>query len=132
MQTEIQNEQKLCFRCENRALFLEKGWKPRCECGDVNLAVYTCYCYKPMKPVVTETDPNDNRPAKGPWMIAARESGSRIITEDDAVQVVELTTDNKLLAYWLPKSVLIELDKARNKKGAIRATTKPKKKRRTK
>jgi hypothetical protein len=86
--------------------------------------------YAPVKPVVTETASGDNRPAKGPWMLSARESGCRVITEDDAVQVIELTADDKLLAYWLPKKVLVELDKARNRKEKKRVTKPQTKKRR--
>ena len=62
----------LCYRCEHRAKFLETGIQPRCECGEINKAVYGCYMYKPVKPVVLLPDEDDDRPQFGPVFIAAR------------------------------------------------------------
>lgn len=62
----------LCFRCEHRARFLEVQNGPRCECGDVKLAVYSCYMYQPVVPFVLEANEGDDRPIGAPWMVAPR------------------------------------------------------------
>ncbi len=64
----------LCFRCHHRARYLETGgqWEPRCECGDVGHAVYSCYMYRPPVPLLLVRDKGDRRPAGGPWMFSAR------------------------------------------------------------
>ena len=50
----------LCHRCEFRALFLERGSGPRCECGSTG-AVHGCYMYKPVKPFVVKPEPGEKR-----------------------------------------------------------------------
>ena len=51
----------LCYRCEYRAQFLENGRRPRHECGDGG-AVYGCYMFRPVKPLVLKPRDNDTRP----------------------------------------------------------------------
>lgn len=63
----------LCYRCEHRACFLEKGHGPRCECQEPSRAVCSCYMYMPVIPVITEANKGDKRPIAAGWMISARE-----------------------------------------------------------
>ena len=63
----------LCFRCENRAIFLETGYHPRFECGMEKTASSSCYMFMPAKPiVVAPAVATEKRPIFGPWMIAGR------------------------------------------------------------
>ena len=69
----------LCFRCEHRARFLESsrrgvGDRPRFQCGEINLSVYSCYMFRPGRPIVMEPEnPRDKRPRLGPPIISSRE-----------------------------------------------------------
>ena len=58
----------LCFRCEHRARHLQdKTYQPRCECGMTMCAVWSCYMYQPVKPLVLEkSDKRDPRPCWRP------------------------------------------------------------------
>lgn len=69
------NNVSLCFRCEHRALWHESNgeWKPRCECGDYKISKFTCYMYRPVKPVVLEKlDKKDRRSVFSPALFSAR------------------------------------------------------------
>lgn len=74
--------QGLCFRCENRALFLEGKGQPRCECGQVDSQVCGCYMFKPCKPIITtELDyPGAvKRPRFSSPMLSSRERGVELL-----------------------------------------------------
>ena len=93
--------QGLCFRCEYRALFLEKKRQPRYECSMVENCVVSCYMFKPAKPVITvPSDYSDPRPRFGPAMISSREQGY------DVAENIELSSEingDKIFLYWTPK-----------------------------
>ena len=62
----------LCYRCEHRAQSLE-GWPaPRAECGTREMAVSSCYMYRPVTPVLLRRVKGDRRPVCGPWVLSAR------------------------------------------------------------
>jgi len=91
----------LCYRCEKRARYLEDGHAPRCECADVNRAVYCCYAYRPVKPVVLARAPGyEDRPRFSPGMICARERAVRVYDGEYAVADVK---DGSVI-YVLPPS----------------------------
>ena len=86
----------MCFRCENRAQFLENGARPRFECGEVESSKYACYSYRPVSPVVLtrlETE-LEERPDFGPWAISARMKFVRVAKVKLDVAEVE---DGKIL-----------------------------------
>lgn len=65
----------LCFRCEYRAMFLESGHGPRCECGDVQSGGGSCYQFAPVLPPVlhkTNYPGNLRRSIAAPAMLRAR------------------------------------------------------------
>ena len=73
-----QNHPSLCFRCEHRARFHERGWRPRMECGSEG-SVCSCYMYKPVLPVWTApSDQSDARPRFSMPLISSRESALRV------------------------------------------------------
>jgi len=88
--------QGLCFRCEERAKFLEEGISPRCECGMVTSSKYSCYMYKPVRPVVIKKNEDDDRPQFAGAMLSARSHFVRMADCELKVAVVE---DGKVL-YW--------------------------------
>ena len=62
----------LCYRCEHRATFLERGHGPRYECHLANSSRAACYCYLPVRPcVLAKLNESDPRPA-GSGLFAAR------------------------------------------------------------
>lgn len=72
----------LCYRCEHRAEYLERGHAPKVECKDIENSKYICYSYKPVKPCVlaypdfggTDYDKlNKNRSPIGGYMGARME-----------------------------------------------------------
>jgi len=95
--------QGLCFRCEHRALALEKKGQPRCECGMTNMQVCGCYMYKPCKPVVTMISPGyEKRPRFGPALISAREHGVELFDG----QLTALNIDKKkAVLLWIKKVI---------------------------
>ena len=94
----------LCFRCEHRAMFLEKGHQPRCECGDIKSSKWSCYMYSPVRPMVlTKSDKKDKRPQFGPYMISSRSSG--VVVEQDKIQLKLHKYKNGSMIYWAPKEV---------------------------
>lgn len=89
----------LCYRCEYRALFHETGAGPRYECS-LDTAVCGCYMYRPVVPLVIESDSGDNRPLGGPSMISAR---SHAVSLGDC-ELVAHRIGRLMLAYWTPRS----------------------------
>ena len=86
----------LCFRCEHRAQFLEGKGQPRCECGDIERAVSSCYMFLPVRPLRTErTDKTDLRPEHGGYFGCRMKAVE--VMED---WMVDLTKDGVL--YWKP------------------------------
>ena len=105
--------QGLCFRCEHRALSLEKKGQPRCECGMHNTQVGGCYMYQPCKPVVTIV-PNDTgkRPRFAGWMLSARERGVKLF--EGKAAAIQLT-DIEAVILWYKEGDIKRL-KARIKR----------------
>jgi hypothetical protein len=68
----------LCFRCEERARYLEFGHAARYECGCTGRAVRACYCYRPVAPMVQAPLAGDGRPIGAPWMLAPRCEAKRV------------------------------------------------------
>ena len=94
----------LCFRCEHRAQFLEKGFQPRCECGDIKSSKWSCYMYSPVRPIVlVKSDKSDKRPQFGPWMISSRSTG--VVVEQDKIQLKLHKYKSGGMLYWAPKEV---------------------------
>ena len=90
----------LCYRCEHRARFLEKGWRPRYECGDVTSAKYACYMFKPVQPVMLgKLNPDDPRPALGPAMIASRVQHLGLAPGAYRLKI----KDGKMIPYFVPE-----------------------------
>jgi len=104
---------ELCYRCNHRARFLETMKqkfpnRPRMQCGDIEKAVFSCYNYVPVVPVVLLKDAGDSRPAFGPSMISARMHPTRlaegrlltaITARDKKLKVAPSGTDGDVL-YW--------------------------------
>ncbi|OGX12796.1 MAG: hypothetical protein A2351_07350 [Omnitrophica bacterium RIFOXYB12_FULL_50_7] len=69
----------LCFRCEHRARYLEDKIQPRYECGQPALGVYSCYMFRPVRPLVLkQANKKDPRPILSMPMISGRVCGVRI------------------------------------------------------
>ena len=71
----------LCHRCEHRIRFIEKGRRPRCECGDLGHAVGCCYMYTPVNPVIMKKAEGDPRSEAAPAMLRARSRGCGVKTD---------------------------------------------------
>ena|SRR3990167_5085315 len=91
---------KLCFRCEHRALNLETNGthRPRSECAPPG-AVYSCYMYRPVRPVVQEILAGDPRPVGVNGFISARASGLRILSGE---LHMEKKGSRKFVLYYKP------------------------------
>lgn len=85
----------LCFRCENRALFLETGNAPRCECKDPTSSAYGCYAYKPVKPLWVKRAKGDRRPVGG-GLFGSRVNGVKVSDGDYRL----VSQKNKHLIYF--------------------------------
>ena len=97
----IKKYQGLCFRCEHRALFLEDGYQPRCECGNVKVQVCSCYMFKPCRPIVTKAASGyKGRPRYSLPMISAREEGCGLL--DGVLDVIRLSK-TKACIFWRDK-----------------------------
>ena len=78
----------MCYRCEYRAEFLEHGRQPRCECGEIQSSVYSCYMYRPVRPcVLTKADKGDPRSEFDAPMIAARSRRDGVAECDWSLEV---------------------------------------------
>lgn len=94
----IQEDQRtkgLCHRCEYRALFHERGLRPRSECGDITLSVRSCYMFKPVKPFYIEVNEGEKRPLSANILSARYHHAG----ECDMVLALESIND-KMLLYW--------------------------------
>ena len=80
-------------------MFLEKGYRPRCECGDEKKSVHSCYMYQPVKPVSIAKNKDDKRPQFGPWIISAR---SHFVDIPELELNAEKTKNGSIL-FWIPK-----------------------------
>ncbi|RLI00941.1 hypothetical protein DRO38_05730 [Candidatus Bathyarchaeota archaeon] len=86
----------LCYRCEHRANFLEKAMRPRWECGEINSSKFSCYMYKPVRPVKTKVNKGDKRPQFAGAMVSAR---------SHAVEIPECELGLKNgTCFWIPKN----------------------------
>jgi len=96
----------LCFRCEHRAKFLEKGIRPRYECGEIEDSKFSCYMFKPVKPVVTAKLGDDDRPKYAGSLFSAR---SRFVevAQDVGLEIEETDTGDYI--YWAPKQKEMEI-----------------------
>jgi len=63
----------LCHRCEHRAVFMETGGGPRCECQQRDSAVWSCYMYKPVMPLTLVRNSGDRRPQVAGYMLSSRQ-----------------------------------------------------------
>jgi hypothetical protein len=92
----------LCFRCEWRARYYEEGHSPRCECGDIDSAVCSCYMYKPVTPVILKPNQNDNRPLIGTVgnMFSGR---SHYISLIEPKYKMIMNEDGTYIIYVVPK-----------------------------
>ena len=98
---ELAKRTGLCFRCEERALFLETGNAPRCECQTPAVNASTCYMYKPVRPVITQVARGyAGRPRLAPIAISAREEAVGVAVEME-LQVVAYPR-KRICLYWKP------------------------------
>jgi hypothetical protein len=88
----------LCYRCEYRARSRETGEWLRDECGRIT-AVYSCYAFRPVAPLVLKRVKGDRRPLAGPMMFAARAGSVGAATGDYAAT----KTCRGTVIYWKPK-----------------------------
>jgi hypothetical protein len=86
MSEDVKEGTKLCFRCEWRARSLETGMGPRHECKQHESAVYSCYMYSPVFPIILERNKGDKRP-KGGGILGARMHGVGVYKELEKVLV---------------------------------------------
>lgn len=89
----------LCYRCEYRAQYLEVGHAPRCECGSIKNANYSCYMYKPVKPVIIAKNEKDNRPQFAGSMFSAR---SHLIEREPDLKLHLKEYEDGSMIYWKP------------------------------
>lgn len=91
----------LCFRCEYRAIFLETGIQPRCECGMTNMCKFACYMYIPVKPVILQPLNKDDKRPRFCGALSSRERFVGVLKKGE----LKLTMINKTDAclYWIPK-----------------------------
>lgn len=102
--------QALCYRCEHRARYLEAGRRPRCECGMTDTAKYSCYMYKPVRPVVlSKTDPADPRPPAGPWGYSARSRYVRQLRHEEGHYAMEHVDGGYVFIYKLGRPVFKDI-----------------------
>lgn len=95
----MSEDQRLCFRCEHRARFLEGTGRPRHECGSIEVAKFRCYMYKPVLPVILENDKNDPRPGYGGYF-GCRQTAIGLADMDLELKIIG---DNASYAYYIPK-----------------------------
>jgi hypothetical protein len=88
----------LCYRCDHRALFLETDIQPRCECGDVERSVHSCYMYRPVKPVTVSRNKGDSRPLI-PGLFSARFHKCA----ESRVELCMKQEPKGYLIYWAPR-----------------------------
>jgi hypothetical protein len=92
----------LCFRCENRSIFHETGYGPRFECKQ-KMAVNSCYCFIPCKPVAVIPITGEKRPIFGPWMIAGRVRAKGLIDAERLRLKLVDVGDGAITAAWIIK-----------------------------
>ena len=93
----------LCFRCEWRALFLEKEMRPRYECGVIKEAKVSCYMFKPIQPVIlAPLDRKDKRPRFAGAMISSREQVCGL-AENFELGTHKGNKKDEVILYWKPK-----------------------------
>ena len=85
----------LCFRCEHRARYHETGRGPRCECQSEKQAVYSCYMYRPVNPVVLAPNEGDDRPMFAGSMFSGRSHFVRVFKSELAAK----ETDDGVFLY---------------------------------
>ena len=90
----------ICYRCEFRAVFLEKGHGPRSECKDIEHSNIGCYMFKPCRPVIMQRNDGDKRPAHGGPMTGARMRAIKL-ADDCHLELVEREFADGWL-HWMP------------------------------
>lgn len=109
----------LCFRCEFRAQFLERGHAPRFECGQITSTKYSCYQYKPCRLVIVQRDSGDRRPLGG--LCGAR---FHTVGYDDggvrALNIAKRKKAPKYLLYRAPSMLITKMEKPNGKNKKLR------------
>lgn len=79
----------LCFRCDHRAEWFEKGSRPRYECGEADKSVVACYMYSPVRPVISKRlypAKEDPRPEYG-GLIGCRMKAEKVAERDEDIKL---------------------------------------------
>jgi len=93
----------LCHRCEHRAQYLETGgrYQPRCECGMTGRAVWTCYLFQPVKPLLLERNEEEDPRPLSPGYFSCR---FHIADSQPDWKLQRQTQGNdRALFYWMPR-----------------------------
>lgn len=96
----------LCNRCEHRIRYIEtkdtpSPLQPRSECGQINMSVSSCYCYKPVLPVIVKRTKGDKRPIFSSWMFSGRVRAVEVAKN----MVLKLKKTKKgILGYYVTKN----------------------------
>jgi hypothetical protein len=90
----------LCWRCEHRAIFHERGKSSRYECGKWT-SVISCYMFQPVKPIILKRVKDDKRPMFAGWGVSARVHRSE--KDADMELTVRKAKDGYQL-YWTHKN----------------------------
>jgi len=89
----------LCYRCEHRARFLETGERPRYQCK-TDGAAWSCYMYKPVKPLIMARNKGDRRPMFSGIAFSARSHAIGIAKGE--YQVIKQGKGKAI--FYMPKS----------------------------
>lgn len=90
---------KMCYRCEYRAQYLELGHAPRYECSQTHTSYYSCYQYRPVKPVILVANNDETRSLDLPAMFAGRAHAVGLAEGDYRVIIVK----DGVVRYFKPK-----------------------------
>ena len=96
----------LCYRCQHRVDFLEKGDRPRFECGLIDQSKHACYCYEPIRPLILKPLKGDDRPPFGPWMISARMEVVGVVGKEMRLAVKKV--DRGYVCWWKERAGIVD------------------------
>ena len=90
----------LCFRCEHRATYLERGFGPRHECKQTTLSKQACYMFIPCTPVITsKLNKEDKRPEHGGPMLGCRMKADRLAMTNEC----DLALSKTGFIHWIER-----------------------------
>jgi hypothetical protein len=90
----------LCYRCEKRARWLESKQGYRCGCKRSEGAVWSCYAYEPVRPLVQQLNTGERCSPFLPEISCGRSHAVAVADDDVVERRLVVRKDKTWVSTW--------------------------------